>query len=1084
MGRTSKKANVELTFDEQLVLFKFFLDQLGIAGIKSLAHLNSKEYEGVSDNDHTKFLQDILNRSGLKISKDKLNLYDENIRRHTKHIGEKRGGITWKYFQYISLLFTEMYLDAYFSDKESLCSELNKFLAEQKADRMLECKDLDFSDFSAEKLNKLAFMCATGSGKTLLMHVHILQFMDYFKKAKRSNSKLSLNKIIVLTPNEGLSRQHLDELKQSSISAAIFQKDGGTAPQREDVLIIDINKLEEEGKVKTVSVGSFESNNLVLVDEGHRGLAGDIWYDFRTRLSAEGFSFEYSATFKQALKASSKKKEDRLLMEEYGKSIIMDYSYKYFYNDGYGKDYRIFNLKTDEQGKILNPEQENLYLTGCLLSFYQQLKVYDLNRNDLKKYFIEKPLLVFVGNRVVSANSKEDLTDIQKVLEFIDSFVRNPARSAGWIHSILNSSTGLMDKYGNELFAQTFNNLKDIWEPSIDVNRIEQELFRDILKLMFNADSVSDEPRLHLENLKQNLGEVGLKIGQSDKFFGVINVGDAAGLCKVCEEKGMVVDANEMTIDSLFTAIKEKNSPVNVLIGSRKFTEGWNSWRVSTMGLINFAKSEGSQAIQLFGRGVRLKGLEGCLKRSSMVEKADPPRYIGCLETLTIFGVKANYMDDFRKYLEQEGVQPNDMILEFHMPVLNRYKKAQTKKLRTIRLQKDKNFKKQAKRLILDVPSDDFKRYLLKNKIVLDCRSKIESVDSFGSLGNVNAMGSEQVLPAAVLDLLDYGRMFEELEMFKNEKNYFNICLIESKLKDILAVPDWYGLLIPKQQLELDSFRKLETMTDFAVMVLKSYIDKFFKFERERWESQYLEYGELEIDDNNFVSDYSITYTVENPQNQGFKELEALIDDLKKNLDKFDGMDVRQKSLYGDKMVFFDFKNHLYAPLIYLKSSNLGIKVSPVCLNDGEKDFVNMLIDYAETKKDKFDDKSLFLLRNKSKVGMGFFEAGNFYPDFILWIDAPKSQYVTFIDPKGLLNIPKEDPKVEFHKTIKDLEKRLTSSAGDKPVVLNSFIMSSTKAADLKERWAVSQAEYEAKNVYTLDNIQSVEKMIDKILEE
>ena len=1074
MAKTPKK---ELSFDEQLILFKFFLDQLGLADISSLKHLNSKEYEGISDDGHTKFLLDIVNRGGMKLSKDKLFLYDENIQRHTKRIGEKRGGIVWKYFQYVSLLFTEMYLDAYFSDKDSLCEKLNKFLAGQKADRMLECKDLDFSDFSAEKLNKLAFMCATGSGKTLLMHVHILQFMYYYRAARRVNSKLNINKIIVLTPNEGLSRQHLDELKQSSIPAAIFQKDGGAAPQSEDVLIIDINKLEEEGKVKTVSVGSFESNNLVLVDEGHRGLAGDIWYDFRTRLSSDGFSFEYSATFKQALKASSKKKEERQLMEDYGKSIIMDYSYKYFYNDGYGKDYRIFNLKTDEQGKVLNPEQENLYLAGCLLSFYQQLKVYDLNQNDLKKFSIEKPLLVFVGNRVVSTNSKEDLTDIQKVLEFIDSFVRNPDRAAGWIYAILNSSTGLMDKYGNELFTQTFNNLKDIWGHSIDQERIEKELIPDILKLMFNAASVSDEPRLHLENLKQNLGEVGLKIGLSDNYFGVINVGDAAGLCKACEEKGMVVDSNEMTIDSLFQTIKEKNSPVNVLIGSRKFTEGWNSWRVSTMGLINFAKSEGSQAIQLFGRGVRLKGYEGSLKRSSMVKESNPPKYIGCLEMLTIFGVKANYMDDFRKYLEQEGVKPNDLIIEFHMPVLSRYNKAKTKKLKTIRLQKDKNFKKQARRLILDVPSEDFKRYLLRNKIVVDCRSKIESIDSYGSIGNIDATGSENVLPEAVLDLLDYGRMFDELEVFKNEKNYFNICLVQSNLKNILTVPDWYGLLIPAKQLELDSFRKLDTMTDFAIMVLKSYMDKFFKFERERWESQYLEYGELEFDDNNFVSDYSITYTVENPQNQGYKELETLINDLKANLNKFDGMEVRQKSLYGDKMVFFDFKNHLYA-------SNLGIKVSPVSLNDGEKDFVNMLIDYAEAKRDIFEDKSLFLLRNKSKVGMGFFEAGNFYPDFILWIDAPKSQYVTFIDPKGLLNIPKEDPKIQFHKTIKDLESRLAVTAGEKPVVLNSFIMSSTKAADLKERWAVTQAEYESKNVYTLDNSQSVEKMIDKILAE
>src|SRR3546814_19182052 len=51
-----------------------------------------------------------------------------------------------------------------------------------------------------------------------------------------------------------------------------------------------------------------------------------------------------------------------------------------------------------------------------------------------------------------------------------------------------------------------------------------------------------------------------------------------------------------------------KDSRLNVLIGSRKFTEGWSSWRVSTMGLLNMGQGEGSQIIQLFGRGVRLKG--------------------------------------------------------------------------------------------------------------------------------------------------------------------------------------------------------------------------------------------------------------------------------------------------------------------------------------------------------------------------------------------------------------------------------------------------------------------------------------------
>jgi hypothetical protein len=31
---------------------------------------------------------------------------------------------------------------------------------------------------------------------------------------------------------------------------------------------------------------------------------------------------------------------------------------------------------------------------------------------------------------------------------------------------------------------------------------------------------------------------------------------------------------------------------VNLLIGSKKFTEGWSSWRVSTMGLMNVGKGK------------------------------------------------------------------------------------------------------------------------------------------------------------------------------------------------------------------------------------------------------------------------------------------------------------------------------------------------------------------------------------------------------------------------------------------------------------------------------------------------------------
>ena len=1090
----ARRTAPQASFDDQLVLFRYFLHELRIDSLSGLSEkLNSTEYEGVNESGNTYFcdyIARISNMKGAAVTPEKLRLYDENICRHTRQIGEKRGGLRWKYFQYVALLFTEMYLDRYFSNAEAFCADLNAWLDDKKTESL---GLIDFQPYTVDKLNKLAFMCATGSGKTLIMHMNILQFLHYFKRAKRLNSKLSINKVIVLAPNEGMSKQHLEELALSSIPAAMFEKDRGFATRRDDVIVIDMNKLKEEGKVKTVSVDSFEQNNLVLVDEGHRGLSGDVWYDYRTRLSADGFSFEYSATFKQALKANAtgntqKAKYERALMEEYGKSIIMDYSYKYFYSDGYGKDYRIYNLQ-----KSIVEEQRHLYLVGCLLSFYQQMKVFETKADELREFHIEKPLLVFVGNRVtapvksggLSQAEKELLTDVEEVLVFLNTFLRNRAKAIESIRAVLNEDTGLYDGSGKDLFYGDFSALQDIFGHDIDPAAV----FADILHIVFNTDGNADEPRLRLENIRQVSGEIGLKVGEYGDYFGVINIGDTSGLLKNCEQKGIIVSTEEFVSDSLFRSINAQNSKIKMLIGSRKFTEGWNSWRVSTMGLINFAKGEGSQAIQLFGRGVRLKGYEGCLKRSRMLDAGvKPPKHIELLETLTIFGVKAQYMEDFKSYLEQEGTPTNETVHEFRLPVISRFNEVQGKKLHVIKVKDGANFKQQARRLVLDKPDQGFFRYLLKSKTIIDCRSKIQSIDSTFSF-KIEATPEEHVLPVDVLPLLDIQRIFEELQQYKSEKRYFNISIVAGKLLEILQTEGWYVLLIPKHHLEINTLAKLEAATDYAIMALKSYMDKFFKYEKERWEAPMLEYAILDADDSNFVDEYTITYAQQHPSDTTSDELETFISEISTILQANNGLDVYKKDYFHGEMVMFDFRSHLYAPLICLKKSNLKLQISPVSLNEDEKKFVDYLKEYTDKHSDEFADKSLYLLRNKSKVGMGFFEAGNFYPDYILWIDTADTQYITFIDPKGLMHIRPDDPKVAFHKTIKDLESRLAPSGGDKKIVLNSFIMSGTPSSDLKQWWSTPEVEAtrawrEERNVYTLDNTECVELMIAKILQQ
>ena len=123
--------------------------------------------------------------------------------------------------------------------------------------------------------------------------------------------------------------------------------------------ILDIHKLRDEMGEKTVAVDAFEGNNLVLVDEGHRGTSGaetGEWMRKRNQLCENGFSFEYSATFGQAMKASGNRELDQV----YAKSILFDYSYKYFYGDGYGKDYRILNLADDTDEADPTPLSDRL----------------------------------------------------------------------------------------------------------------------------------------------------------------------------------------------------------------------------------------------------------------------------------------------------------------------------------------------------------------------------------------------------------------------------------------------------------------------------------------------------------------------------------------------------------------------------------------------------------------------------------------------------------------------------------------------------------------------------------------------------
>jgi hypothetical protein len=120
----------------------------------------------------------------------------------------------------------------------------------------------------------------------------------------------------------------------------------------------------------------------------------------------------------------------------------------------------------------------------------------------------------------------------------------------------------------------------------------------------------------------------------------------------VSEFKKLLIQENftveqDVISTSLFENIKKENSPINILIGAKKFIEGWDTWRVSSMGLLHIGRGEGTQIIQLFGRGVRLKGENMSLKRSNNPE-------VKPLERLNIYGIKADYIAKFLEAIAKE----------------------------------------------------------------------------------------------------------------------------------------------------------------------------------------------------------------------------------------------------------------------------------------------------------------------------------------------------------------------------------------------------------------------------------------------
>ena len=869
--------------------------------------------------------------------------------------------------------------------------------------------------------NMLAYWMATGSGKTLLMHLNILQYIDHIGGMQAFDEL----QIILTTPGVNLIDQHRREL--TPLVDALNRQ----CARRIKLMVESTGSLlnHERGYFKLPP--SSRVFRLVLVDEGHIGLAGGgqtagAFKRLRHELAdfPNAFLFEYSATYHGI---------GEKYVEEYGDQIVYDYNYYRFYKDGYGKDYSIHRVGADDiasGAEAWENFQAAFETLADKLAVHEQLRLTDGRGLSFTAAFADKPLIAFMGNTVEDKKDEgketrgggvDEVSDIRKLLAFL---AKLPAARRERLAAVFNGET----------------------QGALTLTR---------------SPAVADE--------------IYLSWGDG-AYWGIVNVGNGDRFYNACEAHPELQDAHGQPLVVLrraaiierrfqFADIDLPGSPINVLVGSRKFAEGWNCYRVSVIGLINLGASKGNKIIQIFGRGVRLKGLQGDGKRKfiehvadydQLLAEATPDIQLRRLETLNVFSLKGTYLEVFLKALAEELPR---WVLERRVPVV-----AQALKLGKT----TETFAQYAPKLpIFKVGRDDREprliatlgngqwhwRYLAGNgEEVAGClarwRLAMDYRPDVSAPGHNLAQNLREELGDATSTFAAQGDLQERLETLLHGR-HMQLLVSDGgvprllDVADLLALVDavdyhhpWGGLPFERReqlrwQTLSDALAQLHHKLIYDINKRRYRINEPLQQAAPGVPGDFVSHVDVRLEFNQEAEKQRFEQTYPAPQLP-----QQLCLDLKEN-------------------------RHIYLPLMrdgqdkQVQGLQLkGLSISPDALNPGERKFVEDLHIFLANPvhQGRLKGFSFYLMRNvESLRSVGVYldtESRAYYPDFVLWAVGKKKTHVVLIDPKGQSGIQDwnslqaVNAKVALAKggDLRELAAQLAHSTG-KDCQVDSFIL-------------------------------------------
>lgn len=790
-------------------------------------------------------------------------------------------------------------------------------------------------------INRAAFWMATGSGKTLVM-IKLLAIL-----ADLMNKDLIPHKdILILAPkveilaqikehinkfNKGaeitINLKNLKEWEKTKNQQSVFNKSEINVFYYRADNIADKETIARKENGSRINYESIYNNGnwYLILDEAHKGeKETSKRQQYFMALTQNGFLFNFSATFTDDLDIAT---------------TVFDYKLDTFLKEGYGKklyiadsDFKNFNKGMDDDFST----NEKKDIIAQTLIIFALAKEHFYKMQAISKNLYHAPLLMTLAN---SVNIEE--ADLKVFYKFLAEI----AKGKFDFEKAKNNLVTKLENKKDYLFG-----LGDLDQNLIsEIRNLKKANF---FKAVFNAESKGN---IEIVKFKDNSRELAFKLVGASKYFMLIVASD------IIKWENNVLEGYEfgrVIGESFFDDINKRND-INILLGSRIFTEGWDTNRPNVINFINIGVSDDARkfVLQSIGRGIRIEPtinqrkrfdyLDNSLFSNSEAEKIKKENNI--LESLFVFATNKEVVKNILEGLEKqaspdwiriESIKKNEGINEKELPIFIPF--FEDGGLNEKPFWIGANEYNELSQL---VQKNGPKVLLLKQGIKLRTFNKVNNKDNFKTGERRRKKSIDNIL-------------------FISD-NYFNENI--KKLSEIKILDG-----------EILHYKEVKTNID------KNDVEK-------------LEKDILKIIKPRLTE----------------KEIDKMFDEGKIDRSKYkelikDIADSKNLDILRNYLDFEILEEHYYAPILFKQDTE---RFQHIIKKQSEIDFLHILKEYLTQGDNLLKDFDWWYFskidETIDRVGIPYFNSDksqydNFYPDFIFWLKKGNKYYIKFIDPHGV----------------------------------------------------------------------------------